>query len=180
MWIGGSSSRASASSMKRCVRAATSGRWTSPPGTFTGGRSSSWREAPIGRSWRLPKQRCRLPARPSQAASSIRVTTSSLPGDAPSRPRSAIGPGYGVTPSSPRTMVGVATLLATRAALEAQLERLEVHYLASPEGELYVALLSDWTDAPSENAAGDAALLDIAVAGIERLNRLHGTGAAGD
>src|SRR5207249_4670950 len=57
---------------------------------------------------------------------------------------------------------------------------LEVHYLASPEGELYFALLSDWTDAPSENAAGDAALLDIAVAGIERLNRLHGTGAAGD
>src|SRR5207248_3295087 len=53
-------------------------------------------------------------------------------------------------------------------------------YLASPEGELYFALLSDWTDAPSENAAGDAALLDTAVAGIERLNRLHGTGAAGD
>src|SRR2546430_3440650 len=77
-------------------------------------------------------------------------------------------------------MVVVPTLLTTRAALEAQLESLEVHYLASPEGELYFALLSDWTDAPSENAAGDAALLDIAVAGIARLNRLHGTGAAGD
>ncbi|TLY74763.1 MAG: glycosyl transferase, partial [Gammaproteobacteria bacterium] len=86
----------------------------------------------------------------------------------------------GGVPSSLRTMVVVPTLLTTRAALEAQLESLEVHYLASPEGELYFALLSDWTDAPSENAAGDAALLDIAVAGIERLNRLHGTGAAGD
>src|SRR5256886_11178561 len=86
----------------------------------------------------------------------------------------------GGVPSRLRTMVVVPTLLTTRAALEAQLESLEVHYLASPEGELYFALLSDWTDAPSENAAGDAALLDIAVAGIERLNRLHGTGAAGD
>src|SRR5205085_1034373 len=86
----------------------------------------------------------------------------------------------GGVPSRLRTMVVVPTLLTTRAALEAQLESLEVHYLASPEGELYFALLSDWTDAPSENAAGDAALLDVAVAGIERLNRLHGTGAAGD
>src|SRR5438270_835185 len=86
----------------------------------------------------------------------------------------------GGVPSSLRTMVVVPTLLTTRAALEAQLESLEVHYLASPEGELYFALLSDWTDAPSENAAGDAALLDTAVAGIERLNRLHGTGAAGE
>jgi len=86
----------------------------------------------------------------------------------------------GGVPSGLRTMVVVPTLLTTRAALEAQLERLEVHYLASPEGELYFALLSDWTDAPSENEAGDAALLDLAAAGIARLNRLHGTGAAGD
>ncbi|HXO15236.1 MAG TPA: protein ndvB, partial [Steroidobacteraceae bacterium] len=86
----------------------------------------------------------------------------------------------GGVPPGLRTLVVVPTLLTTRAALEAQLESLEVHYLASPEGELYFALLSDWTDAPSENAAGDAALLDIAAAGIARLNRLYGTGAAGD
>jgi len=57
-----------------------------PSRTFTGGRSSSWREAPIGRSWRLRKQRWRLPAgsrmrappmpaRPPQAANSTRVIT---------------------------------------------------------------------------------------------------------
>ena len=61
-----------------------------------------------------------------------------------------------------RTMVVVPALLTTRAALEEQIDRLEIHYLASPDGELYFALLSDWTDAPTENTAGDAALLAIA------------------
>ena len=49
-------------------------------------------------------------------------------------------------PSHLRTMVVVPSLLTTRAALEEQIERLEIHYLASPEGELYFALLSDWAD----------------------------------
>jgi len=83
-----------------------------PSGTFTGGRSSGWREAPSGRSWRLPRQRCRLPARASQAASSIRVTTSSPPGDAPSQPRSAIGLRYGVTPADSRQRPASAAISA--------------------------------------------------------------------
>ena len=61
-----------------------------------------------------------------------------------------------------RTMIVVPTLLTTRAAIEEHIERLEIHYLASPDGELHFALLSDWTDAPAEHTAGDAALLDIA------------------
>ncbi|MGO9039015.1 MAG: GH36-type glycosyl hydrolase domain-containing protein [Steroidobacteraceae bacterium] len=79
-----------------------------------------------------------------------------------------------------RTMVVVPTLLTTSAALEEQIERLEIHYLASPEGELYFALLSDWTDAPGEIAAGDEALLATAGEAIARLNRVHGKGSAGD
>ena len=55
----------------------------------------------------------------------------------------------------------------------------EIHYLASPDRELYFALLSDWTDAPTENTAGDAALLSVAGDAIARLNRLHGNGSAG-
>ena len=47
-------------------------------------------------------------------------------------------------------MVVVPALLTTRAALEEQIERLEIHYLASPDGDLYFALLSDWTDASTE------------------------------
>jgi cyclic beta-1,2-glucan synthetase len=79
-----------------------------------------------------------------------------------------------------RTMVVVPTLLTTRSAIEQHIERLEIHYLASPDGELHFALLSDWTDAPTEHAAGDIALLDVAIEGIARLNRLHGPAPAGD
>jgi cyclic beta-1,2-glucan synthetase len=79
-----------------------------------------------------------------------------------------------------RTMVVVPTLLTTPAAIEEHIERLEIHYLASPDGELLFALLSDWTDAPAEHTEGDAALLDIAIEGIARLNRRHGAAASGD
>src|SRR5207237_9971410 len=65
-------------------------------------------------------------------------------------------------PAQLRTMVVVPALLTTRAALEAQTARLEIHYLASPDGELYFALLSDWTDAPTAHAARDEALLTMA------------------
>jgi cyclic beta-1,2-glucan synthetase len=79
-----------------------------------------------------------------------------------------------------RTMVAVPTLLTTQAALEEQIERLEIHYLASPEGDLHFALLSDWTDASSEHAEGDDALLDAAAEGIARLNRRYGPAPGGD
>src|ERR1700730_256879 len=49
-----------------------------------------------------------------------------------------------------RTLVVVPALLTTRAALDLQIERLEVHYLASPDGEIYFALLLDWADGASE------------------------------
>jgi cyclic beta-1,2-glucan synthetase len=79
-----------------------------------------------------------------------------------------------------RTMIVVPALLTTRASIEEQIERLEIHYLASPDAELHFALLSDWMDAPTEHTGGDAALLDIAVEGIARLNRLHGAAPAGN
>ncbi len=71
-------------------------------------------------------------------------------------------------------MVVMPTLLTTPASIREHIERLEIHYLASPDGELHFALLSDWTDAPTERTAEDAALLDVAIEGIARLNRLHG------
>lgn len=83
-------------------------------------------------------------------------------------------------PSHLRTMVAVPMLLTTEAAIEEQIEALEIHHLANPEGELHFALLSDWTDAPSETVAGDDALVEAAVAGIARLNRRHGPAPAGD
>ena len=54
-----------------------------------------------------------------------------------------------------------------------------MHYLASPDGELYFALLSDWIDSATETAPGDDDLLAEATAGIARLNQRHGPGPAG-
>jgi cyclic beta-1,2-glucan synthetase len=76
-------------------------------------------------------------------------------------------------PASLRTLVAVPMLLTTQAAIEEQIERLEVHHLASPEDDLCFALLSDWTDAATESAPGDEALLGAAAEGIARLNRRY-------
>jgi cyclic beta-1,2-glucan synthetase len=76
-------------------------------------------------------------------------------------------------PAHLRTMVVVPTLLTTPASVESQIEQLEVHYLASDDGDIHFALLSDWTDAATETCDNDAALLGVASAGIARLNRLH-------
>jgi cyclic beta-1,2-glucan synthetase len=73
-----------------------------------------------------------------------------------------------------RTMVAVPTLLTTRKALDKEIQRLEVHYLANQDGELYFALLSDWTDSTTESAPDDDALLNAAADGIAELNRSYG------
>jgi cyclic beta-1,2-glucan synthetase len=72
-----------------------------------------------------------------------------------------------------RTVVAVPTMLTSRAALKEQLERLEVHFLASPDGEVHFALLTDWTDAATEHVAGDDDLSAAAAAGIAELNRRY-------
>jgi cyclic beta-1,2-glucan synthetase len=82
-------------------------------------------------------------------------------------------------PSHLRTLVAVPTLLTTPAAIEEQIERLEIHHLASPEGDLHFALLSDWLDADSKNVDGDDALLSVAAKGVARLNALYGPAPGG-
>src|SRR5690606_16128987 len=82
-------------------------------------------------------------------------------------------------PASMRTMIVVPALLTTREATEALLERLEVHYLASSHGELHLALRLDWTDAAAEHSDGDQMLLQVAMDGIARLNRIHDAPAQG-
>src|SRR5688572_11203988 len=79
-----------------------------------------------------------------------------------------------------RTIVAVPVLLTTPAAIEEHIQQLEVHHLGGTDGEIYFALLSDWTDAATESVAGDDALLEAAAAGIARLNRSYGPAAAGD
>ena len=83
-------------------------------------------------------------------------------------------------PARLRTLVVVPTILSTRATLAEHLEHLEIHHLASLDGDLSFALLSDWADAPAERVDGDAALLDDAVEGIARLNSRYGPAPAGE
>jgi len=77
-------------------------------------------------------------------------------------------------PAELRTMVVVPTLLTSEAEIAELLERLEVHYLANPGGQLHFALLTDWKDAPEEHMAGDEELLAALTDGIDRLNQHYG------
>jgi hypothetical protein len=82
-------------------------------------------------------------------------------------------------PRELRTLVAVPTLLTSRADIDEQLERLEVHHLANPEGHLHFALLSDWRDASEESMPGDDELLTALADGIERLNERYGSPPGG-
>ena len=69
----------------------------------------------------------------------------------------------GEVPLHLRTLVVVPTLLTRPEAIIEQVERLEIHHLASISGEIQFALLSDWPDAASETVEGDDALLQTAI-----------------
>ncbi len=83
-------------------------------------------------------------------------------------------------PQHLRTLVVVPTLLTTRATLAEHIERIEIHHLASLDGDICFALLSDWTDAATESVEGDELLLADAVEGIARLNERYGPAPGGD
>ena len=82
-------------------------------------------------------------------------------------------------PGPLRTLVAVPVMLTTPETIAEQVARLEVHYLASPDGELHFALLSDWVDAPTERLETDAGLLALAAAGIVALNQRYGPVSGG-
>src|SRR5271155_4556095 len=82
-------------------------------------------------------------------------------------------------PESLRTIVVVPTLLTSQDATKQNVDDLEIHYLANPDGDLRFALLTDWTDAATESAAGDDELLDTAITAIAELNKRHGPALGG-
>jgi cyclic beta-1,2-glucan synthetase len=82
-------------------------------------------------------------------------------------------------PATLRTIVVMPTMLTKETEIAEHVERLEIHYLASPEGDLHFALLSDWTDADVESVEGDASLLACAREGVARLNARYGPAPAG-
>src|SRR6266853_6948793 len=76
-------------------------------------------------------------------------------------------------PEDLRTIVVMPTLLTTPEEVAGHVERLEVHYLANPDGDLRFALLSDWLDAPCESLPSDDGLLAVAMDGVARLNKKY-------
>ena len=78
------------------------------------------------------------------------------------------------------TLIAVPTLLTSLKSVTEQIARLEVHHLASQDGELHFGLLSDWIDSATECRVDDEELLTAAVQGIAALNRRYGPTPSGD
>ena len=67
-----------------------------------------------------------------------------------------------------RTAVVIPTLFGSVEAVREALENLEVQFLANREAHLHFAVLSDFTDAPTETREDDAAIVAAAVEGVRR------------
>ncbi len=82
-------------------------------------------------------------------------------------------------PLEATTLVVVPTLLSNTASAQADVDDLEIRYLANRQANLYFALLTDFADASSEHLPADADVLAVAADGIERLNRLYAESGSG-
>ena len=103
------------------------------------------------------------------ATALVNRTTASL---IPAHPLPCIELMAGV-PTSMRTLLVVPTLLTSRTDLLGQIERLEVHHLAGPDGDIAFALLLDGLDAATEHLESDAPLLALAAKEIDALNHRY-------
>ncbi len=77
--------------------------------------------------------------------------------------RSGVPPEY-------RTAVVIPTLFGSVEAVHEALDNLEVQFLANREAHLHFAVLSDFTDSPTETRETDAAIVLAAVEGVRALN----------
>ena len=75
-----------------------------------------------------------------------------------------------------RTAVVIPTLFGSVDAVREALENLEVQFLANREAHLHFAVLSDFTDSPTETREDDAAIVAAAVEGVKALNARYADG----
>ncbi len=80
---------------------------------------------------------------------------------------------------SVRTCVAMPVMLTSEDGIEEEIQQLETHYLANPDGEVYFTLLSDWADARQEHMPQDLPLLEKARQGIAELNARYGPSESG-
>lgn len=73
-------------------------------------------------------------------------------------------------PPTYRTIVAVPTMLTSAEGVDRLLGGIELRYLNNRDSNLHFALLTDFTDSPSQTCHSDEELVGLAKAGIERLN----------
>ena len=83
------------------------------------------------------------------------------------QPRLALKDGV---PESLTTFVVVPTMFVNVAGVKEQVEQMEIRYLSNPDGHVFFALLSDWSDAEQETMPEDDHLLSVAAAAVNALN----------
>ena len=76
-------------------------------------------------------------------------------------------------PEDARSIVVVPTLLAAAADVAPLLSELEQHYLRNADPNIYFGLLTDFTDAPTQEQPGDAEIVRAAADGIRALNQRY-------
>ena len=79
-------------------------------------------------------------------------------------------------PDTCRTLVVVPMLLADEETIRAEVEKLEIRYLANKEKNLLFSLFTDYTDSIKPVCEDDSRLLEIAVECLGFLNQRHGEG----
>ncbi len=82
-------------------------------------------------------------------------------------------------PENHPTFVVVPAMLSGDQAIRELLNRLESHYLANPERNVFFALLTDFSDADQPTMPSDASLLAVATSGIDELNDRYGAEGRG-
>lgn len=76
-------------------------------------------------------------------------------------------------PDAFRTLVVVPEMLIRPEQIRAEVEKLEIRFLANRESNLLFGLITDYTDTDTPQRAEDAALLATAVEAVQALNRRH-------
>jgi len=77
-------------------------------------------------------------------------------------------------PDAFRTLVVVPAMLVDEESIRAEVERLEIRYLANKESNLLFSLFTDYADSDRAICEGDDRLLQTAIEGLEGLNRRYG------
>ena len=77
-------------------------------------------------------------------------------------------------PEDALTMVVVPTIFFSEDQIHSLLEKLEVHFLANQDPQLHFGLVGDFRDADAEEMPDDGKLLELALSGVEELNKRYG------